>query len=424
MLKWAILLGLSMPAGCFAKTRVVSLIKEGRVQQRPAEQVHMISPYIYGFGTYLHENRAAEQVWELKPTLYRWGGNTSTRFNYLTNSWNSAADWYFHNYSGGRAPIVDVFMSDNQAQGVASVITLPMLGWVAKDGTSSSFPKKIYPKQDAFDGDSGNGMSGGEKLKGDPTLTSVAITPEWVGKWVSKLKNQFGKHPHFYIMDNEPMLWNSTHRDVQALPVSYDSYLKRYVEFAAAVRAADPAAVIIGPALWGWMAMNYSAWDAAGSWNNGVRNADRAAHGGKPFLEWFLEEIAKEEKKRKVSLLDVIDVHYYPEKSSWPSGADDSAVLRKQLIESTRSLWDPSYKDNSWIADKLSFIPRLKAMAAKFKPEARVSIGEYNFRAEKDASGAIAHADVLGIMAREDLFAAQYWDFPIKDGTHRNAFLL
>ena len=41
-----------------------------------------------------------------------------------------------------------------------------------------------------------------------------------------------------YILDNEPMLWNSTHRDVHPEPVTYDELLDRTVRYASAIRAA------------------------------------------------------------------------------------------------------------------------------------------------------------------------------------------
>lgn len=398
-----------------AKDRVVTIGKERQ---------HVISPYIYGFGTYLKENRNDEKVWDMRPTLYRWGGNTSTRYNYKLNAWNAAADWYFSNFSAPQPNMIDSFMKENIKNGAASMVTLPMLGWVAKDGTSSSFPRSVFPKQDAFEKDAGNGMNNGEKLSSDPKRTSVAIDPEFIAGWVGKLKNQFGPHPHFYIMDNEPMLWNSTHRDVQLVPMSYDAYLKKYLSFAKAVRKADPKAVIVGPALWGWMAMHYSAFDAAGPWNNNQKGIDRKNHGDKPFLEWFLEQVALEEKKAKVSLLDVIDVHNYPETGDWPGSSDSSPERRKALLQGTRSLWDRDYTDKSWINEKMYFIPRLQEIARKFKPTAKVSIGEYNYRSEDDPAGGIAQAEILGIFAKENLFAAQYWDYPSKDKNHRLAFLL
>ncbi|MCX6131495.1 MAG: hypothetical protein NTX25_20845, partial [Proteobacteria bacterium] len=54
-----------------------------------ASKPRHISPLIYGLGTYLHEDRQREGVWELKPGVYRWGGNTSSRFNYKIDAWNA-----------------------------------------------------------------------------------------------------------------------------------------------------------------------------------------------------------------------------------------------------------------------------------------------------------------------------------------------
>lgn len=385
---------------------------------------HTISPYIYGFGSYMHEDRDAEGIWEMRPSLYRWGGNTSTRFNYKVNAWNAANDWYFHNFEGRGPNMINSFMADNLRNKAASMITLPMLGWVAKDGSSVSFPRSVYPNQDRFEGDAGNGQFKGKDLKSDPKRTSVAIDPAFVAGWVKILKKQFGSNPHFYIMDNEPMLWHSTHRDVQGERMGYDSYFQRYVSYAKAVREADPDAVIVGPALWGWMAMMQSAKDIESEENKWQRGTDRKKHRDKPFLEWFLEQLALEEKKLDMSLLDVLDVHFYPEKDRWPKGDESAAAVRKTLLTATRSLWDKSFTDPSWINEKIYFIPRLQAMAAKFKPTAKVSIGEYNFRSEMDVSGAIAQAEILGVFARTNLYAAQYWDFPKKDGTHKYAFHL
>ena len=409
----------------FAAIAASTLLKaEVSVTLKPEAHPRIISPYIYGFGTYLKEDREREGIWELQPTAYRWGGNTSSRFNYKIDAWNAAQDWFWHNYGGSKG-MIDEFMKENRERNIASMITLPMMGWVAKDRESYSYPRTLYPKQQQFDGDAGNGIDGeGKPIKADPKRTSITIDPSFVAGWVEKLKKQFGKHPHFYIMDNEPMLWHSTHRDVHPEPERYDTYLERYVSFAKAVREADPEAVIIGPAAWGWLEMNYSGYDIEGPWNNWKKQSDRKAHGDKPFLAWFLEQLADREKKLKMKLLDVLDVHYYPEKDRWPRGDDKTPGRQRELLKTTRSLWDRSYRDNSWIDEKIFFIPRLQDMANKFRPGTQVSIGEYNFRSEWDNSGAIAQADVLGVFASTGLYAAQYWDYPKKDGSHRFAFLL
>ena len=58
-----------------------------------------ISPLIYGvaldFGKFNDDSFIA-----LGATARRWGGNTTSRYNWkLGNVWNTASDWYFRNVS-------------------------------------------------------------------------------------------------------------------------------------------------------------------------------------------------------------------------------------------------------------------------------------------------------------------------------------
>src|SRR6185436_21117393 len=89
-----------------------------------------------------------------------------------------------------------------------------------------------------------------------PTQTSVPAPPEVVRRWLTKLRSMDrelgGRAVSMYILDNEPSLWNSTHRDVHPDPVTYDELLERLIKYGGAVRRADPDAVIAGPAEWGW----------------------------------------------------------------------------------------------------------------------------------------------------------------------------
>ena len=63
----------------------------------------------------------------------------------------------------------------------------------------------------------------------------------------------------YYNLDNEPMLWSNTHRDVHPEPTSYDEMRDRTYPYAAAVKAADPTAKTLGPVVWGWTAYFWSA---------------------------------------------------------------------------------------------------------------------------------------------------------------------
>jgi len=84
---------------------------------------------------------------------------------------------------------------------------------------------------------------------------------------------------------------------------------------------------------------------------------------------------------------------------------------------STRSLWDPTYTDETWINDKVRLIPRLKQWAAQYYPGTPVGINEYNWGAEDHINGATAQADVLGIFGREGLDLATRWTTPAAGGS-------
>jgi hypothetical protein len=213
-----------------------------------------------------------------------------------------------------------------------------------------------------------------------------------------------------YILDNEPTLWSETHRDVHPEPVTYDELLERTIAYATEVRRADPDALIAGPALWGWTALFSSGADKAAY----PAHPDRDRHGGVPLLPWWLGEVASHENRARLRLIDLVDVHFYPQGRGLGVGVSgetdpDTAARR---IRSTRALWDPAYEDESWIGDKVRLIPRLKAWIAETHPGLGVSIGEYNFGAEGHMSGGLAVAEALGRFGELGVTSAFYWDYP------------
>jgi hypothetical protein len=221
-----------------------------------------------------------------------------------------------------------------------------------------------------------------------------------------------------YILDNEPSLWNTNHRDVHPDPLTYDELLDRTIRYGTAIRKADPQAHIAGPAEWGWTNYFYSAQDASLGLN---LKPDRRAHGDVPLLPWYLKQLREHERKTGTRVLDVLDVHYYPQANGVYGKASDAATSALRL-RSTRSLWDPSYKDESWIADNVRLIPRLKEWVAQNYPGLAVSLGEYNFGGEDHISGALALAEALGRFGTEGLDYAFYWYAPPKSSPAAWAF--
>jgi uncharacterized protein (DUF2141 family) len=190
-----------------------------------------------------------------------------------------------------------------------------------------------------------------------------------------------------------------------------DEILQKTLDYAAKIKAVDPGATVIGPEEWGWTGYFYSGADQQTAAANGWTSfPDRAAHGNRDYLPWFLDQLRANNASTGTRLLDVFSVHYYPQGGEF---SDDVSTATQQLRnKSTRSLWDPTYTDTSWINDKVQLIPRIKGWVASYYPGTRTAITEYNWGAEGHINGATAQADILGIFGREGLDLATRWTTP------------
>ena len=373
-------------------------------------QAQPISPLIYGVGGHV-------EIWNAGITARRHGGNPTSRYNWELDTSNAANDWFFKNSGGAHAgEALEGFIGENKRRGVSTALTIPMLDWVAKDATSYSFPVSVFGPQQATapeEPNAGNGMSadGRPIAPGPPTVTSVRSTPESIERWIKQIREKDkirGRAIESYILDNEPMLWHTTHRDVHPEPATYDELLEKTIAYGTAVRRADPEAKIAGPAEWGWLSYFYSAKDTvAGKFFR----PDRKAHGDIPLIPWYLQKLREHEKRTKVKVLDTLDVHFYPMADGVYSGKTDVATNSRR-IRSTRSLWDPTYKDESWVDERMRVLPLLKEWIAQNYPGLGISIGEWGFGAGNHMSGGLAAAEALGRFGREGIYSAYIWGGP------------
>ncbi|RYF06973.1 MAG: glycosyl hydrolase, partial [Deltaproteobacteria bacterium] len=390
---------------------------------------HLISPLIYG--TAYNPQRVGQDdwLWETGTTARRWGGNNSSRYNWkLGNAWNCAFDWFFKNanYTNDPGYTWRNFFKENRDHHAASALSIPTLGYVAKDTDSTSFPVSVYGPQQYESGDAGNGKRAGGGLieSPDPSQTSVPAPPAFMRDWIRAIRaydqQVGGRSVQHYILDNEPALWNSTHRDVHPKALTYDELLARTIAYGTEVRREDPQALIAGPAEWGWPNYFFSARDAEVGFH---LKPDRLAHGDRPLMEWYLSRLHAHAQKTGTRILDIVDLHFYPQEDGIYGQSEKtdpaSAALR---LRATRSLWDPTYKDESWINDRIRLLPRLKQMIADNYPGLKMSLGEYNFGGERHISGALAQAEALGRFAEYDVYAAYYWTYPPRNSCSYFAF--
>jgi hypothetical protein len=143
------------------------------------------------------------------------------------------------------------------------------------------------------------------------------------------------------------------------------------------------------------------------------------------YYEWLLNEVRAAETAQGRTLMDVLDLHWYPE----AQGRDNNNTLQRitfasnqthpgvvaARVQAPRSLWDETYTETSWITNccsggPIKLLTHVQRDIDDFKPGTKIAITEYNYGAGSHYSGGIAQADFLGILGREGVFAANWWD--------------
>jgi hypothetical protein len=405
---------------------------------------HPISPYVYG-GSYPKD---AATISDSGLTVVRWGGNATSRYNWKTQTYNSANDYYFSDYLIGEIGDSDSakFISDTIAAGSSPLMTMVMLGWVSKgdaaNGTSNgqlySFSVAKYGAQCATNpstggGDAGNGQKAGGSsascntavnLTGnDPNDANVPRKDDPSGgdpagtvyrhPWTTALAAAFGTAPHFYDMDNEIDIWAGTHRDVHPIPTTYNELRDVYLTEARNVKTWDPLAFRMGPVSCCW----YFYWRSA------TGASDTSSHGGVDFIPWWLNEVAWSDAAIGSRSLDMFDIHAYPDGPA-PAGL---TLAQKQALATRlyRDWWDPTYaSEASYIAnggfsneplDSKPFrIPRIRALVNQIYPGTQFGMTEWSaeIAGAADFSTALGDADAYGILGRERVYLSSRWTAP------------
>ena len=334
-----------------------------------SDSLKSISPYIFGTNQLLN----GDVNW----ASMRQGGNRMTGYNWENNASNAGSDYnqqsdnYLTWISGipsdsENIPGIVTEKFQNQALhlGAYSLVTLQMAGYVAKDknGPVSEAETAPSPRWAAAKFEKGNLL----------TLTpDLSDTNVYIDEYVNFLVNKFGMANTVtgikgYSLDNEPSLWSSTHPRLHPLKPTCQEIIQRSIALSKAVKDIDSSADIFGPALYGFNA--YQTFQDADDWNT-VKTGKSYTW----FIDYYLDKMKEAEELNGKRLLDVLDVHWYPEAIGDNRITDNNAnTLNDKLarIQAPRTLWDKNYTENSWIGQwgkaHLPLIPNLMNSINKY----------------------------------------------------------
>ncbi len=435
-----------------------------------------INPLIYGVN-WADATQLATGVY----TVNRRGGNATTRYNWLADTSNRAFDYYFLNIheGGANGAAADSFTQSTLAAGAQVVMTMPIDRVAKSSARAPGFSTTLYGPQTRTEcadnpgvpgcSNNGNGVcdplsnavlcAGGVRccnpaspaVPGSPGLryitgnnpadTSAPVDLDaHVGDFVSHLATRFGSAANngvrYYNLDNEPMLWNSTHRDVHPAPPGYDEVWAKGLAAATEIKSRDSGAEILGPETWGWCDFWTSAQDAA--LGNCVDGPDRDAHGDLPWPAWYMQQSCANRLPAGHPAagdlpVDWLDIHFYPQGdgvtglSGNQSVEDDEETVAARL-RSLKELYDPTWESESWISDLelkvVQLIPRMRAWRDAYCPEMKLALAEYKWGRDNTLSGALAQAEALAIFGREGLDMALRWVAPETGSLAEKAYRL
>jgi mannan endo-1,4-beta-mannosidase len=375
----------------------------------PDKPIGPVSPYVYGLN--------AQDPGDTGATVRRLGGNRMTGYNWVNNASNAGSDYkhisdnwlcdgLFH-YTDCDKPagLITDFVGENQKNGMDSLITVPLAGYVAADKNGSEVTESEKAP-------SARWKPIDFRKKGPYTLApkenaKVVYEDEFVNFLAKTLGPASKGGVKFYALDNEPDLWSETHPRIHPKKTGYWELMNKSESAAYGILKADPSALVFGPASYGW----------SGFLN--LQNAPDSAEANKSmetFLDFYLDQMKYIEKRDGKRLLHVLDVHWYPEAQGGGKRITENDVTPASIearLQAPRSLWDPTYVESSWIATSwqkpIRLVPWLQEKIDKHYPGTQMAFTEYDYGAGDHVSGGLAQADALGIFGKNAVFMSNYW---------------
>jgi hypothetical protein len=323
----------------FATINQLGFSQTVNIQVNTAAGRKPISPYIYGRNNSISDdpnNPTPAATWKLmRDAGLRYtrenGGNNATKYNWRKKI-SSHPDWYNNNYNHDwdyAAKTLQDSMPNTQG-----MWAFQLIGYSASN-LNNNFNDYAYNGSNWWSGTCQNLAGGGVvNSSGGCAATTNGNTGLYLENWTADsttniLDHWFGggglgytsNNKIYWSMDNEPDGWDATHDDVMPTLPAAENFMQLYFAAAKKARAKFPNIKLTGPvpeSEWQWY-----------NWNNSKITVSGQSYN---WLEFFIKRCAEEQTASGIRLLDVIDIHSYPNESN---NAD--------IVQGHRVYFDTSY---------------------------------------------------------------------------------
>ncbi|MBS1537017.1 MAG: T9SS type A sorting domain-containing protein [Bacteroidetes bacterium] len=389
----------------------------------PSLDTTRISQLIYGSNGFNDESSA-------NVTMRRLGGNRMTGYNWENNASHAGIDYFNQNddfmtwangitglASDSSGIVVRRFHDKSRVLNSKSLITIQAAGYVSADKSGDSVTVNQAAPSFRF-----------HEVKFEKP-TQLTIEPDknddfvYMDEQVNYYKSLFGTAENggisAYAIDNEPGLWNYSHPRIRKEQGTIADILKRTIELATSIKKIDNSALVVGGTCYGFG--EFIDFQDAPDKNISLAGLDS-------YISALLDYTKKASVIAGKQLVDVLDLHWYPEatgrtksgvdgricQSDFTDNIDDGIVEAR--IQAPRSLWDSTYKESSWITKYveiskpyISLIPKMLKRIAQYNPTMKLGICETDYGGTSHISGGLALVDVLGIYGKYGVFMSMYW---------------
>jgi hypothetical protein len=402
-----------------------------------------ISPYIYGMNFFANSSLTNPV------TLDRLGGNRWSAYNWETNASNAGKDYRYQNDNylvngQSNTPPGAAVLGSLQAAAAnnrALIVTVPTAGYASADATGQLMQRSDFAPSARFKTVVAKKAAHypGVPLSLTPDEEDDYVFTDEFVNWVESTRQP--NQQVFYSLDNEPGLWGEslpanfssnnwnqpaqpgrTHPEIHPSAPTFGELKKKTIAHASAIKDVNPDAVVFGGVGYGWN--EFTTLQDAPDRTTSPAHAGGDQTGELHYYEWLLQQVAAEEAAQGRTLLDVLDLHWYPEAQGGGVrivSNDNSAAVVEARLQAPRSLWDPTYTETSWISQwstwvgspgtpgPVRLLPRVQRDIDEFKPGTKIAITEYNYGGTNHISGGIAQADALGVFGQSGVYAANFW---------------